>query len=55
MQLTVTPEQAQRVAAQMQALQATLELLTLGTPCHGLALKTINTDDGTLTFHAAAP
>ena len=54
MQVTVTPEQAQRVAAQMQALQATLELLTLGTPCHGLTLATINTDDGTLTFHVAA-
>jgi hypothetical protein len=51
MTLTVTPAQAQRIAAQMHALQATLELLTLGTPAHGRTLASVNTDDGTLTFH----
>ena len=50
MQVTVTPAQAQRLAAEMQQMQRTLELLTLGTAAAGRALLSVNTDDGTLTF-----
>lgn len=50
MHLTVTPAQAQRLAAEMQQMQRTLELLTLGTDAAGRALLSVNTDDGTLTF-----
>ena len=50
MHLTVTPAQAQRLAAEMQQMQRTLELLTLGTAVAGMALLSVNTDDGTLTF-----
>ena len=50
MHLTVTPAQAQRLAAEMQQMQRTLEVLTLGTAVAGLALLSVNTDDGTLTF-----
>jgi hypothetical protein len=53
MTLTVTVAQAQRLAAEMQQMQRTLELLTLGTPAQGRTLASVNTDDGTLTFHVA--
>ena len=42
--------QAQRLAAEMQQMQRTLELLTLGTAAAGRVLLSVNTDDGTLTF-----
>ena len=54
MQITVTPAQAQRLAAELQQMQRTLEVLTLGTVAAGCALAGVNTDDGTLTFHAGA-
>ena len=54
MQITVTPAQAQRLAAELQQMQRTLDLLTLGTAAHGCTLAGVNSDDGTLTFHAGA-
>lgn len=50
MTITVTPQQAQRLAAEMQQFQATLQLLTLGTVAQGHPLLAIDTDTGVLAF-----